>query len=143
MNLYWVGIRESEIKNTGNLFSGKICVYGKNSLTKSTRINHNEDKNWDIIDNYFSETKEKLINEISDIKFMHYTYSGKIENDLKNCICYNDANLIDQLDNKFYTKKYFKDIVPVLNFEVIDGNNILNNLRLEKRFGKEIVIQEK
>ena len=143
MNLYWVGIRESEITNTGDLFTGTICVYGKNSLTKNTRINHNEDENWDIIDNYFSEAKEKLIKEIPDIKFMHYNYSGMIGKDLKNCICYNDTNLIDKLNNKFYTKKYFKDIVPVLNFEVIDGKDILDNLRLKKTFGKEIVIQEK
>ena len=143
MNLYWVGIRESELLNTGNLFSGNICIYGKNSLMKNARINHNEDKNWDMIDNYYFTTKEKLIKEIPDIKFMHYNYSGMIGKDLKNCICYNNTTLIDKLNNKFYTKKYFKNIVPVLDFEIIEGKDIVSNLKLEKRFGNEIVIQEK
>lgn len=143
MNLYWVGIRESEILNTGNLFKGNICIYGKNSLMTNTRINHNEDKNWEMIDNYFSETKEKLIKEKPDIKFMHYNYSGMIGKDLKNCICYNNSYLIDDLNNKFYTKSYFKNVVPVLDYEIIKGKDILFNLKIKKRFGTEIVIQEK
>ena len=143
MNLYWVGIRESEILNTGNLFKGNICIYGKNSLMTNTRINHNEDKNWEMIDNYFSETKEKLIKEKPDIKFMHYNYSGMIGKDLKNCICYNNSYLIDDLNNKFYTKSYFKNVVPVLDYEIIKGKDIFFNLKIKKRFGTEIVIQEK
>ena len=106
MNLYWVGMRESEIINTKNIFDGCICVYGKNALIKELRINHNEDKNFDLINNYFFCSKQKILSQNPNAKFMHYNYNGMNKNDLKNCICYNDIELLDKLNSKFFTKKY-------------------------------------
>ena len=142
MNLYWVGMRESEIINTKNLFEGTICVYRKDGLIKSLRINHNEDKNWEMIDNYFYTTKQKILKQNPNAKFMHYDYVGMNQKDLTNCICYNDLELLEKLNNKFFTKRFFKNIVPVLDFEIIKGKNI-NIYKIKKKYGNCIVLQEK
>lgn len=140
MELFWIGIRESEVFNTQNLFNGNICIYGKNSFMKNKRINHNEDENWDMIDNYFSKRKKILINKNPNIKFMYYNYDGVSGKELEHCICYNNQKLITNLNNKFYTKKYFKDKVPVLDYEIIRGKDIINR---KERMGAKIVLQEK
>ena len=59
-NLYWVGLRKSEINSVNNFFKDSIILFGKKemntipSLNYSLKrnLNHNDAKNDEIIANY-------------------------------------------------------------------------------------------
>ena len=63
-NIYWVGVRQSDIEDTGDLFKGSITIFGDNLngniayCDKNKRINHNnEDKECDL---FFEKVLESL-----------------------------------------------------------------------------------
>ena len=76
-SLYWIGTRESEILNTGNIFKGSITIFGSNinsnysfDKTYSWRFNYNFDN--DKFIEFVNNTAYTILNHDPTAKFMFY-----------------------------------------------------------------------
>jgi len=126
-NLYWVGIKESEIRSCKNLFKGSITYTGsgKNgNISHSTYsgkiLNYNKDS--DELDTFIKETLLMLISENTNIKFMFYNpyfafyLGGEI---LKHAIVINKMYFYNLLRDKMKTRLWFSNTIPVLESSVL------------------------
>lgn len=127
--LFWIGIRESEISSTGQLFDGSITIFGSN-----TGSNYSFDKEYCVRINYNNDSEEltafindkitKILQEYPKSKFLLYypmeasEYSTLIS---KHIICINSSALTDLLENKLYTKLWLSKTVPVIPFTSMLG----------------------
>ncbi len=148
-DLIWVGIRESEIKYS-NFIDNSINMFGNNinSLQNQIkkRINHNNKKNYDFIDDFYNNEIIKQVKSNPNTKFMYYSqiysfYSMKKLGLLDYIICLNNQDLIEFANNKFKIKEYLKDYIPVLKYIYINGKNY-NFKQLSQKYGNvKFVIQ--
>lgn len=148
--LVWMGIRESEIKYS-NFINNSINLFGSNieSLQKQTkkRINHNNEENYDWINDFYNKEVIKKIKEDPNIKFMYYSQiysydSMKELGLLDHIVCLNDQKLIKFINSKFKIKEFLKNYIPILDYIYVKGKNCdfrkLNQKYKENKF----VIQE-
>lgn len=131
-NVVWVGIRESEIENV-NFINNSVTIFGnnKNSLQNiyNISINHNDFKNDKIIGEYYNNQIENILAKDSNKKFMYYSQIYSYEDikkagNLDKVINLKDQKIIDFLNSKFESKAFFKEYVPVLNYEIKKGDSI-------------------
>ena len=131
MEIYWIGIRESEIIYT-NFIKNSITIFGNNNISMQNKfkkiIDHNNIKNFSMIDDFYNNEIKNIINKNPKVKFMYYSQinsyrSVKQLGLLNYVICLNDQNLIETLSDKFKLKKYFKAYIPILNYKLIKGKN--------------------
>lgn len=123
-DLIWVGIRESEVKYS-NFIDNSISIFGKNSNSLENQIkkrfNHNNEKHYTFIDDFYNKEVIKQIEKNPNIKFMYYSQIYSFESMKKlglldHIICLNNQKLIEFVNNKFKTKDYLKDYIPVLDY---------------------------
>lgn len=148
-DLIWVGIRESEIKYS-NFINNSISIFGNdsNSLQNQIkkRINHNNEKHYTLIDDFYNKEIIKQIKKNPNIKFMYYSQiysydSMKELGLLDHIICLNNKDLIEFVNSKFKIKEYLKDYIPILNYIYINGKDY-NFEKLKQKYGNgEFVIQ--
>lgn len=148
-DLVWVGIRESEVKYS-KFIDNSISIFGKNvnSLEKQIkeRINHNNEKYFTIINDFYNKEVMKQIEKNPNIKFMYYSQiysydSMKKLGLLDHVICLNNQELIEFVNNKFKTKDYLKHYIPVLDYIFTNGKNC-DFENLKRKYGNyEFVIQ--
>lgn len=128
--LYWVGIKESEIRSCRELFTGSVTYNGSGkfgnicySNQENQIINYNEDS--DLLDSFVKSTLLKLINEEPEVKFMFYTPSyayhlgSKI---LEHTICINSSYVLNLLRDKLRTRLWLSNTIPVLKTVALAGN---------------------
>lgn len=129
-NLYWVGIRESEIEFCKEFFTNSITIFGNTNISMQQKLNkvidHNNVKNFELIDDFFNEEMKKLVKENPDTRFMYYSQINSYDSVkeiglLDNVICLNNQDLINYISNKFELKKLFKNIVPILDYKILSG----------------------
>lgn len=148
-NLVWVGIRESEIKYS-NFIDNSISIFGNNNNCLENqiknRINHNDEKHYTFINDFYSKEIIKQIKENPNTKFMFYSQIYNYDNIknlglLNNVVCLNNQELIEFVNNKFIIKDYLKNYIPVLDYILENGINC-NFPNLKKKRGyDEFVIQ--
>lgn len=148
-DLIWVGIRGSEVKYS-NFIDNSISIFGNNSNSLENqikkRINHNNEKHYTFIDDFYNKEVIKQIEKNPNIKFMYYSQiysydSMKKLGLLDHIICLNNQELIEFVNNKFKTKDYLKDYIPVLDYIFVNGKNCnFDNLK-RKYEDYEFVIQ--
>ncbi len=127
--LFWIGIRESEISATGQLFDGSITIFGSNTGNNYSfdkehhiRINYNEDN--EELGVFINKTITKILKEYPKSKFLLYypmeaqEYTPII---LEHIVCINSSALTDLLENKLYTKLWLTETVPVIPFTTMLG----------------------
>ncbi|MEY8428845.1 radical SAM protein [Lachnospiraceae bacterium 46-15] len=120
--LYWVGIKESEIRSCINLFKGSVTFVGsgKNgNISYSARyrkvLNYNKDS--DELDDFIKETLLSLISKNQNVKFMFYNpyfafyLGGEI---LKHAIIINKIYSYNLLRDKMKTRLWLSNAVPTL-----------------------------
>lgn len=143
-NLVWVGIRESEIKYS-DFVNNSISIFGGNehSLDKQIghRINHNDDKNGELMNDFYNREVSAQIEKNPNVKFMYYSqiYSYDCMRKfglLDHVFCLNDQNLINFVNDKFKIKKYLKDYIPVLKCIFLNGKEC-NYSELKQKYGGE------
>lgn len=147
-DLYWVGIKESDIDGCKDLYEGSITILGsgkdKNisySSTTDERINHNDIKNLSKVTEWINNTLLKILDNNSNAKFMFYNQISMYEYDeniRKNSICCNEKELIDSINNKFFMRDWMKNYVPVLDYKYCTGLDILS-----KEIKEQLVVQAK
>lgn len=63
-NLYWVGVRESEIEFCKEFFTNSITIFGNTNISMQQKLNkvidHNNVKNFELIDEFFNGEKKKI-----------------------------------------------------------------------------------
>ena len=129
-DLVWVGIRQSEIKYC-NFIDDSISVFGNNNSLENQikeKINHNNEKHYDFIDDFYNNEIVKQIEKNSNVRFMYYSQiysydSMKKLGLLDYVVCLNNQDLIEFVNNKFKIKEYLKDYIPILNYVFIDGKD--------------------
>lgn len=130
-HLYWVGIKESEIRTCRHLFEGSVTFIGtgKNgnisfSATNDYVINYNEESI--ELDNFMKETLHMLIRKVPDISFLCYTpsyiFSLEDEEINKHIICANNRNTLQLLRNKMNCRFWLNKYVPVLPTIILSGS---------------------
>lgn len=135
MGLYWIGVRESELVGTCDLFSGSITVYGTNknnnySFDKRYNLRFNcnyEYQDWII---FVNEIAALVIKNDPQCKFLLYYpadypyYSDEIKSRV---ICLNDIKIISFLENKILTKLWLSNYVSTSPFVVLSGEQIVQS----------------
>lgn len=137
-NLYWVGIKESEIRSCKNLFSGSITYNGSgnNGNISYTRI-HEEILNYNNdspkLDSFMRNTLLDLIKKIPDIKYMFYTpyYSYFLGDEIAHhTICLNEQSVLSLLRDKLKTRLWLANTIPVLKTIALPGTEcLLSNMK--------------
>lgn len=128
-NLVWLGIRESEVKYS-SFINNSISIFGSNSNSLQNQIkktiNHNNQKYYNFIADFYIKEIINKIEKNPNIKFMNYSqiYNYDSINKLgllDYVICLNDPKLIKFINNKFKIKEYLKKYIPVLDYIFIRG----------------------
>lgn len=129
VNLYWVGIKESEIRSCKGLFSGSVTYNGsgKNGNISYTNnydeiLNYNNDS--PKLDTFMKNTLLDLIQKVPDIKFMFYTpyYAYFLGNEIvQHSICLNEQSILSLLRDKLKTRLWLANTIPVLQTIVLPG----------------------
>lgn len=143
MKRVFVGPKQKTIKYT-KFFDSSITLIGDN---KNNNVAYhddipfefwNDDNNLREIDIY-----NKVIETIKEpTEIMAYNprlfSKCRLPSNVKQ-ICKNSDKLLEILDNKIKTRKYFKGIVPMLEYYTIKGNDF--NCDLLKSISSELIIQ--
>ena len=150
MNLYWTGGRGSDTRYTGNLFKGSITIYGDNKdgnisyCSGRQRINHNVF--CPEASEFILEKQLELIEKQPDCLFMAYNPNfvyGASKNVMERTLCLNDERLMKHLENKIEFRKIAKDIINMVDCEVVFGSELSSNecVKGVKKGDRRIVVQ--
>jgi len=131
-NLYWIGIRKSDLIFTENLFNGSITIFGDGlngniALCKklTRRIDHND--NFNLIKDFYNYEALKIINSNKNAKFMFYNplVAYTLDKEItERTLCLNSSNLLNMLENKQSCKAWLNNIVKSLDSAQLLGNEI-------------------
>lgn len=127
--LVWLGVRESDIADTKNIFYKSITIHGsgKNGNISmeyelGKRFNHNgEIPEYDA---FFQKSMQKILEADPDSMFVQYDSldSVKFSEDLKKKICYtNSENLLNFLNDKISHKIWAEKYVNILPYTLISA----------------------
>lgn len=129
LNLYWVGIKESEIRSCKNMFTGSVTYNGsgENGNIAYTHIygeilNYNNDSI--KLDSFMRNTLLNLIETIPDVKFMFYTpyYAYFLGDEIaRHTVCLNEQSVLSLLRDKLKTRLWLANTIPVLKTIVLPG----------------------
>lgn len=152
---YWIGMRESEICYVKNFFIDSITVFGEektNNLIQplnqflKKNLDHNDEKNDKTITSYQREHINNILLKNPNAEFMFYNQimALKYFKGNKNIVCLNSEELINKLDNKLYTREYYKSKVPCVPHFILFGKDICID-KLNELFNKETkyIVQSK
>lgn len=128
--IFWVGIKESEIRLCKHLFDGSITFIGSGedgnisfSSSNGFIINYNEDSM--ELDRFMEGTMLNIISKYPDVSFFCYTtsYIFSFENSVINehIICENSRATLQLLRNKMNTRLWLAKYVPVLPTTILTG----------------------
>ena len=148
--LYWVGTRQSDIEDSGNLFDGSITIFGDNCdgnisfCTDKVRVNHNiSHKESDL---FFIKTLESLCKKDDRVRFVFYNpilayeYGDIVK---QHTLCLNPYNLLDTLSNKYRSRIVLKNVIDTVPYVKLKGTECsYDNIRNYFIGYDEFVIQK-
>ena len=75
--LYWIGIRQSELWDTQNLFSGSITIFGPNQNEHRTfehtwHVRHDYNQDSDEWVDFVTHSAEEILRQEPNCRFMLY-----------------------------------------------------------------------
>lgn len=148
--LFWIGIRESELNDTGNFFAGSITIFGSGhgtnySFDKDFNYRYDYNQESDLLDSYINQKAMEIIEKYPNSRFMLY-YPTDVnilyKEILDRIICVNDIDIITLLENKIDTRIWLSDIIPIPPYVIEYGENIsFRNARKKFPNYNEFVIQ--
>lgn len=132
VSLYWIGIRESELHDVGELFSGSITMFGpggkmKWSLEHTRGIRHDYNQDSDEWTEFVSYCAKEIVKRDPDSRFMLYApdeavfYGPAV---YERSVCQNPQSLLELLNNKFRTRQWLSEYVPILPYKMQRGETI-------------------
>lgn len=130
--LYWIGIRSSELRDTQGLFAGAITMFGPGEngdwsfeRERQTRHDYNQDSaEWE---DFVAHSAREILQREPDSRFMLYApeetlYYGEAVS--RRAVCQNSQPLLDLLENKFQTRQWLSDHVPILPYKIQRGETL-------------------
>ncbi len=140
-NIYWVGIRESDLLAVDSLYRGSVTFFGsgKNGNRclfqgEDVRKDHNENNT--LFDSFYTRTMQLILQENPVASFMFYNQDMiyRIDPSLReHVLCPNSQNILRTLNNKMLCKLWLKELVPLLPSVQMFGME-LSLARIEKYF---------
>lgn len=140
-NIYWVGVRESDLLAVDGLYSGSITFFGsgKNGnhclfRGETARKDHNQQD--PLFDSFYTQTMQLILQEDSTARFMFYNQDMIYHTDpflREHILCQNTQNLLQILNNKMLCKLWLKELVPLLPSIQLFGSEISQTM-LKKYF---------
>lgn len=130
-DLYWVGIKESEIYEIKKDVAGTITIFGSNTgnniaFDKEVGVRYNY--NFAVPD-YFSfldKNMQRICHENPNAHFMFYD-NYDLYNSLPQYVKYSvgvqPEELVNNLNDKWYIKKIMNDVVPLMPYKLTDGKS--------------------
>ena len=147
-NLYWVGIRQSEIEMIPNGFWGSVCLFGEAKTNHYTfdKVRCNQNIPTDAMHDFYLTSLSKIIKQNPNTKFMFYNQNKAYaygDNILAHSICCNDKMLLDSLTDKINVRKIFSQIVKTVpSIEIsFNNSNVIKSCKIFKNF-KKVILQK-
>lgn len=151
-DLYWIGVRESDIEGCDKLYKGSLTILGSGengnisySSNINERINHNSEDDEKQVNEWLNKNALEILANNPNAKFMFYNQEKIFEYDeliIKNTICSNNKCLIENINNKFLMREWLKNEIPVLKYNYYSGKEILSKRNLIQE-DNNIVVQAK
>lgn len=131
-HLYWIGIRESELKDTGKLFFGSITIFGTGlgnnyAFDKEYHYRYDYNQDSDLLDSFINEKAQLILISDSNARFMLYypvdisILSPKV---LERTLYANDIQMTKFLDDKIKTRMWLNEHISTPPFYTVAGQNI-------------------
>ncbi len=127
--LYWLGIRESDIADTNGIFAGSATIFGTGSSNCRVmerefrrRIDHNGE--CPGYDRFMLCSMQQILSEHPEARFVAYDpqdYAGFPDSLQNRFVCQNSYELLHRLNSKFYQKQTLKQRVPVLPYATLSS----------------------
>lgn len=142
-SLYWIGIRESEINGTRDLFSGSITIFGSgqhgnHAFEREFKLRYDYNKENDAWYHFVARKASELIKNDPNCRFLLYDAD---ETELygpgvaSRTVCQNPSSLLRLLSNKFQTRQWLSEYVPILPYQMRCGSEI-SCTELQKSFSE-------
>jgi len=145
--LYWIGIRSSELQDAQGFFAGAITMFGPRqdgywSFERERQIRH--DYNQDSAEwvDFVARSAREILQREPGSRFMLYAPEevldyGEVVS--QRAVCQNSQALLGLLENKFQTRQWLSDYVPILPYKIQRGETLsyvsmLNDFPGVKRF---------
>ena len=130
--LYWIGIRESELEDTGTLFEGSITIFGSgkrnnNAFDKEYHFRYDYNKDIDLLNEFVNRKAKMIINKNPNARFMLYypvDISILCPEVAEKTLYVNDIQITEFLDDKIKTRNWLSEHIPMPHFTVTTGKNI-------------------
>lgn len=124
--LYWIGIRESEISDTQGLFAGSITIFGTGrngnlAFEREQQIRFDYNQDCDGWTQFVMTRANHLIRQHPDCCFLLYLpdeaelYGTEVA---ERTLCRNPKVLLELLNNKFLTRQWLSQYVPILPYQM-------------------------
>lgn len=144
MDLYYLGLKRKTIQHN-TFFKSAIVISG--GLEQNGDINFNNLYNYEVdynllsnfsvISQYYSKAIDYILSKNNNAKFMLYNQAAiEFMDSLDNVICYNDIELIKNLNDKPTCRNLLKNEIKVLEYKYLYGNQISFN-KVNKMFNCE------
>lgn len=149
-NIYWVGIRESDLLSVNSLYRGSVTFFGSGEKGnrclfrgEAARQDHNQGNS--LFNSFYTGTMRLILQEDTDALFMFYNQDMVYQIDttlMKYVLCPNPQDLLRTLNNKMLCKLWLKESVPLLPSVQMFGAEV-SLAKLEKHFScvRAFVIQ--
>lgn len=149
-NIYWVGIRESDLLAVDDLYSGSITFFGSGESGnrclfrgETARKDHNQRDA--LFDSFYTQAMQLILQEDSTACFMFYNQDMIYQTDpslRKHILCPNTQDFLRTLSNKMLCKLWLKELVPLLPSIQMFGSEISRTM-IEKHLpnARAFVIQ--
>lgn len=134
-HLYWIGIRESELEDTGALFTGSITIFGTGNgnnyaFDKEYHYRYDYNQDSDLLNTFINEKALQILAGDLDARFMLYypidiaILSPKVQ---EHTLYANDIQLTKFLDDKIKTRMWLSEQISMPPFFTVVGQNIKYN----------------
>lgn len=144
-HLYWIGIRESEIQDAVGLFAGSITIFGSGTNGNRAfeqefqlRYDYNQENGqWN---HYVNMQVQDIIRSDPTCQFLLYDPEevGQYGHEAaERTICLNPASLLQLLSNKFQSRQWLSEAIPILPYQFLSGMNIRYEQLKESFLGAE------
>lgn len=131
-SLYWIGIRESEICEACNLFAGSITIFGTGqngncAFEREFRLRYDYNQDNDTWYQFVARKASEIARTDLDCRFLLYDaneaelYGAEVAS---RTVCQNPSSLLQLLSNKFQTRQWLSDSVPILPYQMLYGSEI-------------------
>lgn len=131
-SLYWIGIRESELEDTGSLFKGSITIFGSGkgnnyAFDKEYLFRYDYNQDLDLLNVFINQKAEMIISNDPDARFMLY-YPVDISilspNVSARTLYTNDISFTKFLDDKIKVRNWLSEHISLPHYTVTKGEDI-------------------